>query len=234
MNNISNISNEQLISTLGNSYSTGETINESSFAFALLMENLLNSKENNPNSVSNENSMQQTMTGQNLNEIAMRLSNNPRITYNSANSYDKVTTSSNSEQMKKIYSSVNNAASKYGVDPNLILAIIKHESDFQPDVTSSAGATGLMQVMPANYSDNGITDGYDIDQNINGGTKLLRNCLDLYGGDLEMGLMAYAAGPGTMQRRGVTSGADLYKMPEETRKAVPEILEEYRNRSRTS
>ncbi|WP_297416847.1 lytic transglycosylase domain-containing protein [Clostridium sp.] len=234
MSSINGISNNQLISALGNNNLTGDTSNESNLAFALMMENLTNSKENNSNSASSEKIQQQTRPGQDLKEIAMRLNKNFKITYDSSGSYNKVTTSSNDEQMKQIYNSVNKAASKYGVDPNLILAIIKHESDFQPNVTSSAGATGLMQIMPENYGDYGITDGYDIDQNVDGGTKLLKTCLDLYGGDLQMGLMAYAAGPGTMQKRGVTSGADLYKMPDETKKAVPEIIEEYRNRSKTS
>lgn len=228
----SGISNEQLtgMSMLGNS--TSETSNESNLAFALMMQNLSNSKENNLKSTNNISTAQETITGKNLEEIAMRLDNNSRITYNNGkNGYNSVNTNSNNETMKRIYNAVNNAASKYGVDPNLILSIIKHESDFQPEVTSSAGATGLMQIMPGNYADNNITNGYDIDQNVNGGTKLLKNCLDLYGGNLEMGLMAYAAGPGTMNKRGVTCGDDLYKMPDETKKAVPEIIKDYKSRS---
>lgn len=228
MDNVKSISNEQLMLILGSCNSIGKTSNEMNFAFSLMMQNLLNEKENNLQLANDKSVKQEIITGQNLKEIAIRLDNSFRITYNGDIVNKKVNTNSSDEQMKKIYNAVNNAAIKYKVDPNLILAIIKHESDFQPGVTSSAGATGLMQIMPENYSDNDITDGYDIDQNVNGGTKLLRTCLDLYGGDLEMGLMAYAAGPGTMKSRGVTCGNDLYKMPAETKKAVPEILEEYK------
>jgi hypothetical protein len=231
IDSLNGISNEQLTSMLAQGNSSSDTSNESNLAFALMMENLMSSKGNNSTTDNSKNVEQKTLTGENLKGIAMRLQNGGRITYNSTNSYNSVSTDSNDVQMKKIYNAVNNAAKKYGVDPNLVLSIIKHESDFQPGVTSSAGATGLMQIMPENYAEYGITDGYDIDQNVDGGTKLLKTCLDLYGGDLEMGLMAYAAGPGTMQRRGVKSGADLYKMPNETRKAVPEIIQNYKSRN---
>ena len=130
---------------------------------------------------------------------------------------------------KKIYNAVNTAAKNYGVDSNLILAIIKQESDFDPNSTSGSGAAGLMQIMPQNFAHVGITDGYDVDQNINGGTKLFKEYLDQYGGNTEMALMAYNGGPGTMQKRGVSSAADLYKMPKETQNYVPKVMGYYRN-----
>ena len=75
----------------------------------------------------------------------------------------------------------------------------------------------------------GITDEYDVDQNINGGTKLFKEYLDQYDGNTEMALMAYNGGPGTMQKRGVSSAADLYKMPKETQNYVPKVMGYYRN-----
>lgn len=131
--------------------------------------------------------------------------------------------------LKNIYNAVNTAAKKYGVDSNLLLAIIKQESDFDVNSTSGVGAAGLMQIMPENFSHLGITDGYDVDQNINGGTKLLKEYLDQYGGNTEMALMAYNGGPGTMQRRGVKSASDLYKMPQETQNYVPKVMGYYEN-----
>ena len=128
---------------------------------------------------------------------------------------------------ERIDMAVKSASSKYGVDEKLIKSIIKAESNFNPSVTSSSGAQGVMQIMPANFKMLGITDGYNIEQNINGGTKLLKNYLDRFDGDTKMALMAYNGGPGTMERRGVKSERDLYKMPKETQNYVPKVLKFY-------
>lgn len=133
------------------------------------------------------------------------------------------------EDLNKIYSAVSEASKKYGVNEGLILAVIKQESDFDSTCISSAGAAGLMQIMPSNYSELGISDPYDISENINGGTKLLKEYIDKYNGDIQMALMAYNAGSGTMQRRGVESSEDLYKMPQETQDYVPKVLGYYQN-----
>ncbi|WP_297437501.1 lytic transglycosylase domain-containing protein [uncultured Clostridium sp.] len=128
---------------------------------------------------------------------------------------------------ERIDMAVKSASSKYGVDEKLIKSIIKAESNFNPSVTSSSGAQGVMQIMPANFKMLGITDGYNIEQNINGGTKILRNYLDRFDGDTKMALMAYNGGPGTMERRGVKSESDLYKMPKETQNYVPKVFKFY-------
>ena len=129
---------------------------------------------------------------------------------------------------ERIANAVRVASDKYDVDPNLILAVIQKESYFNPNVTSKSGAQGLMQVMPANFKHLGITNGYNIEESINGGTKLLREYIDRYDGDIEMALMAYNGGPGTMARRGVKSINDLYKMPTETRNYVPKVMSIFR------
>jgi soluble lytic murein transglycosylase-like protein len=169
---------------------------------------------------------QQYATGQNLEDIPMILNNNY---INFTKDSGSVLSSSSNPDINKIYNAANTAAKKYGVDSNLILAIIKQESDFDPNSTSGSGAAGLMQIMPQNFSSLGITDQYDIDQNIDGGTKLLKEYLDQYNGNTEMALMAYNGGPGTMQRRGVTSSDDLYKMPTETQNYVPKVMGYYRS-----
>ena len=133
------------------------------------------------------------------------------------------------EDLNKIYSVVSEASKKYGVNEGLILAVIKQESDFDSTCISSAGAAGLMQIMPSNYSELGISDPYDISENINGGTKLLKEYIDQYNGDIQMALMAYNAGIGTMQKRGVTSSEDLYKMPQETQNYVPKVIGYYQS-----
>lgn len=138
------------------------------------------------------------------------------------------TSSAGNKGMDAIYDAVNRCSAKYGVDSKLILSIIRAESDFDVKSTSGVGAAGLMQIMPANFSSLGITDPYDINQNIEGGTKLFKRYLDMYKGDTQMALAAYNAGPGTLQRRGVKSSNDFYKLPSETRHYVPKVMSYYR------
>ena len=128
----------------------------------------------------------------------------------------------------RIANAVKKASTKYNVDPNLILAVIRKESYFNPNTTSSSGAMGLMQIMPKNTSYLGVKNAYNIEENIDGGTKLLKEYIDRYNGDIEMALMAYNGGPTRMAQRGVKSVSDLYKMPKETQKYVPTVMKFYR------
>lgn len=128
----------------------------------------------------------------------------------------------------RIETAVKSASQKYGVDENLIRAVIKQESDFNPKVVSSAGAQGLMQLMPFNSEAYGLSNPYDIEGNINVGTQMLKKLIDRYG-NLDMALMGYNAGEGTMAKRGVTSPSDLYKMPAETRNYVVKVTNYYKN-----
>ncbi|WP_321992986.1 lytic transglycosylase domain-containing protein [Clostridium butyricum] len=170
--------------------------------------------------------VQNYLAGQKLTDIPLTLNNSYGNIYSSGTS---MLNNRTPEDLKKIYSAVSDASKKYGISESLILAVIKQESDFDSTSTSSVGASGLMQIMPGNYSHLGISDPYDVDQNVNGGTKLLREYLDKYNGDIQMALMAYNGGPGTMQRRGVTSSDDLYKMPEETQNYVPKVMGYYQS-----
>ena len=128
---------------------------------------------------------------------------------------------------ERIENAVQLYSNKYGVDSNLVKAIIKTESNFDPNVVSSAGAKGLMQLMPENCRDLGVEDPFNIEQNIEGGVKHIKEYIDRYNGDVEMALMAYNAGPGTMMNRGVISSEHLYKMPLETQNYVPKVLTYY-------
>lgn len=92
------------------------------------------------------------------------------------------------------------AAETYGIDQKLIELIGFHESRFLPDVTSSSGAMGIMQLMPETAKDMGVANAYDAYQNIMGGTKLLRQLSDAYGGDLDLMLSAYSAGMGAVKK----------------------------------
>lgn len=94
------------------------------------------------------------------------------------------------------------AAEKYHVPKNLIKAIAKAESDFNPNATSGAGAQGIMQLMPATARELGVTDSYDPYQNIMGGTKYISEMLAKYDGNVSLALAAYNAGSNNVAKYG--------------------------------
>lgn len=101
------------------------------------------------------------------------------------------------------YSSiVSQCAADNGIPPALVHAVIQTESNGNPNAVSSAGAMGLMQLMPSNVKDAGITNPFDPDQNIQAGTKQLANLMKQYNGDLDLTLAGYNAGPGAVRKYG--------------------------------
>ncbi|WP_392486249.1 lytic transglycosylase domain-containing protein [Haloimpatiens sp. FM7315] len=119
------------------------------------------------------------------------------------------------------------ASKKYGVEESFIRAIIKQESGFNPSVKSSAGAMGLMQLMPGTARSLGVNNPYDIEDNVEGGTKYLKGLLEAFGNQKEMALAAYNAGPNGVKRRNVKSPSEIYKMPKETRGYVSKVMKYY-------
>lgn len=105
------------------------------------------------------------------------------------------------------------AAEKYQVDINLLKAIAKTESNFDPSATSSSGAMGVMQLMPFVAEELGISDAYDAHDNIMGGASVIASHLEKYDGDLSLALAAYNAGSGAVDRCGgiPTSAANYVK-----------------------
>jgi soluble lytic murein transglycosylase-like protein len=110
------------------------------------------------------------------------------------------------------------AAQRNGVDPALLKALIRQESNFDPNAGSPAGAQGLTQLMPGTAASVGVTDPHDPAQSIEGGAKYLRRQLDAFGGDERLALAAYNAGPGAVKRHG---GVPPYA---ETRAYVDHVL----------
>ena len=100
----------------------------------------------------------------------------------------------------RIEAGIRSAAERYNLPVDLIRSVIRAESNFQPDAVSPAGACGLMQLMPATARELGVEDPFDIEQNIDGGARYLRQMLDMFDGNLQTALSAYNAGPGTVMR----------------------------------
>lgn len=111
------------------------------------------------------------------------------------------TSSGSGKYSGKYASEINKAASKYGVDPNLIAAMIKQESNFNPNAVSHAGARGLMQLMPATARELGVKNSFNAEDNIMGGTKYIAQQIKAFG-SLEKALAAYNAGAGNVRKYG--------------------------------
>jgi soluble lytic murein transglycosylase-like protein len=94
------------------------------------------------------------------------------------------------------------AAQRNGVDPALLHGLIQQESGFDPSAGSSAGAQGLCQLMPGTAAALGVSDPLDPAQSIEAGARYLKQQLDAFGGDPQLALAAYNAGPGAVRRYG--------------------------------
>jgi soluble lytic murein transglycosylase-like protein len=97
---------------------------------------------------------------------------------------------------------VEQTASRHKVDPQLVHAIIKVESAYDPLAVSNKGAMGLMQLIPKTAHELGVVDPFDPQENIEGGVTYLRHLLNVFGGDLNLSLAAYNAGEGAVRRYG--------------------------------
>lgn len=122
-------------------------------------------------------------------------------------------------------------AIRYGLDPLLVKAVIKAESDFDVLATSHKGAMGLMQLMPETANDMGVDDAYDPVQNIEGGVKYLKKLMGTYKTNLSLAIASYNAGEKAVQKY---NGIPPYKETQDYVKRVLNYLKTYRNASNAS
>lgn len=174
----------------------------------------------------------------NSNEGAAFLTNNPylasflyndspnniqSIDQNTVNLTEQVGNGNTLAGAEQYAATISKAAETYQIPEKLITAVMKQESNFNQNAVSSAGATGLMQLMPSTAKYLGLTDSTDPDQNIMGGAKYLRQMLDKFDGNISLALSAYNAGPGNVDKY---NGIPPFK---ETQNYVKNILNYYQS-----
>ena len=153
--------------------------------------------------------------------ILSEVNRNETDSVDAANASSEIANSGVLECSDELNTYFKQAADTYGVDVNLLKCIAYAESSFRPNITSGAGAMGIMQLMPKTAEGLGVRDAYDPQQNIMGGAKYISIQLERFDGNIEYALAAYNAGPGSVEKY---DGIPPY---EETQNYVKKIMNIY-------
>jgi hypothetical protein len=135
------------------------------------------------------------------NTVTASLENTPQA-YTDSSVPVSANNQTGSNERLMIERSIHKAARRYSLPPGLLKGVIRAESNFQVGAVSQAGAQGLMQLMPATAKALGVRNPFNIEENIEGGARYLRQMLDSFGGDVKVALAAYNAGPAAVEKYG--------------------------------